>query len=197
MLNNTNNKVSRFSILRERDGEWCKATIELRNRNGVEELSITGAAGHVITEEQAEEQALEYWVSFFEECPEEIIGMNQRMGTDFGNAEDAAQFVLDTDGSTHGLDVEEWEDGKCYVGHSWGQITDELSEWFPELDSLLVWHLNGMKAGCVHQHLQGRTYKTDPGHECPSCGTVLGHAWYTWPLPSRVLARVEELRALA
>ena len=192
-----NNEISRFSILRERGGEWCKATIELLNRNGVLELSISGAAGLSMHEDEAREQAVAYWVSFFEEMPEEIISMNKRMGTDFGNAEDAAQFVLDTDGEFHGLDVEDTNGDIVLMGHSWGQITDDLAEWFPELRGLFRWHLNGMQAGCFHQALQGRTFKTDPGHECPACGTKLGNAWNVWPLPASVVARVEALRALA
>lgn len=187
----------KFSILRQRDGDFCRAEIELRERDGGQELSICGTAGVIMTEDSAREQALEYWVSFFEEMPEEIIGMNQRMGTDFGNAEDAAQYVLDTDGEFHGLDVTDTDGDNVLISHSCGQITEELAEWFPELAGLFNWHLNGMKAGCVHQHLQGRTYKTDPGHECPACGTVLGAAWYQWKLPASVVARVEALRNIS
>jgi len=197
MLNNTDNTVSRFSLLRSRDGEWCKVTIELRTRNGVQELSITGAAGVVMTERQARAEALEYWVSFFEECPEEIYSMNKRFGRQFRTARGAAKFVIDCDGEYHGLDVVEEEDGNVFVSHSCGQIRAELAEWFPEIGGLYRWHLNGMQAGCFHQALQGRTYKTDPGHECPACGTKLGHSWNAWPLPPRVLAKVEALRALA
>lgn len=195
MSNNT--EISRFQILRQRDGEFCEAQIELRVRNGVQELSICGTAGVVMHEDEAREQALEHWVSFFEECPEEIILMNRHWGTDFGNEEDAAQFVLDTDGEFHGLDVTDTDGDNVFVGHSFGQIREELAEWFPELQGLFRWHLNGMQAGCFHQALQGRTFETDPGHECPACGTKLGHAWNTWPLPASVVARVEALRDLA
>lgn len=190
---------TRFSILRTRDGEWCQATIELRERNGGQELSITGAAGVVVTEREARRQALEYWESYFHESPEEIYTMNKRFDRRFSSAHGAAKFVLQCDGEFHGLDVELEEDGRVWIGHSWGQIRDELSEWFPELDSLFRWHLNGMHAGCIHQHMKGQTFETHPGIICRNitCGVKLGSAWYHWPLPARVLAEVETLSALA
>jgi hypothetical protein len=191
---------TRFSILRTRNGEWCQATVEIRERNGGPELSITGAAGYVLTERQARRQALEYWESYFDECPEEIIAMNKKFGRRFSSATGAAKFVLECDGEYHGLDIENEEDGKVWIGHSWGQIRDELSEWFPELDSLFRWHLNGMHAGCIHQHLKGMTYDTHPGAACGSinCTDVrLGSAWYHWGLPAKVVAKVEALRELA
>lgn len=191
------NSNTKFSILRQRDGEFCRAEIELRERNGQQELSICGVSGMAVHEDEAREMALSHWVSFFEEMPEEIIGMNQRCGVDFGNAEDAAQFVVDMDGEFHGLDVVEHDGDTVLLGESFGQITSDLAAWFPELDGLFRWHLNGMQAGCFHQALQGRTFKTDPGHECPACGTKLGSAWNAWPLPASVVARVEALQLLS
>jgi hypothetical protein len=185
-----------ITITRENGGRYCTAKIELRDRNGVTELSITGEAGRVVTERKARSEALAYWVSFFEDDWNAIKEMNERCGTRFRSPRSAAKFVLDTDGDFHGLDVE-ISDGRAYVGECFGHIREELAEWFPELVPLLPWHLNGTKAKCVHQALQGRTYQTDPGHVCPACGTKLGHAWYTWKLPARVLARVEALRALS
>jgi hypothetical protein len=197
MLNNTNTESFKFSITRTRGGDFCKAEIELRDRNGTPELSICGVAGVVMSKREARKEALAYWVSFFEECPEEMVSMNQRCGRRFTSPNGAARFVLEEDGEFHGLDITAEGRDRVFLGQSFGQIREDLAEWFPELQSLFVWHLNGMKAGCVHQALQGRTFATDPGHECPSCGTVLGHAWYTWALPAGVLARVEALKALA
>ena len=87
--------LKRFSILRTRGKEWCQATIEIRERNGGPELSITGAAGYVLTERQARREAREYWESFFEDQPEEIYAMNQRFGRQFRTPRGAARFARD------------------------------------------------------------------------------------------------------
>jgi len=185
----------KFSKIRERGSQWCKVEIELRNRNGKGlELSICGATGSVLSKREAKSEARAYWESFFEECPEEIKAMNERCGTRFRSPRSAATYVLQCDGPYHGLDVERIEGNTVYIGESFGQIRSEIAEFFPELAPLLVWHLNGMQAGCVHQRLQGRTYQTDPGHECAACGTKLGHAWYHWPLPGRVIEQIQAFK---
>jgi hypothetical protein len=132
--------------------EFCTIEIELRERDerGME-LSICGVHGHIMSDDDAQEQALEYWASFFEENPDERRAMNERFGTEFTNAEDAAQFVLDSDGQYHGLDVMQEDDGDVFVGTSFGQIREELERFFPEATPYFKWHLNGMNAGCEHQ----------------------------------------------
>jgi hypothetical protein len=139
------------------DGEeFCTLEIELRDRNdkGLE-LAMTGVHGYIMSEEDAQEQALEYWASFFEKNPDERRAINERFGTEFMNPEDAAQFVLDSDGQYHGLNVVKEEDGQVFVGTSFGQIRNKLENFFPEATPYFKWHLNGMNTGCEHQEELG------------------------------------------
>jgi hypothetical protein len=131
-----------FKQTRIIDGEWCEVSVELKNYG----LSVTGAAGYVCTEEQAKEQAREFWISYFEEtrgcecCGSEKIRMND--GAEFDDVEAAADYVLAVDGEFHGMEIHEWiSDDQVLVGHSWGQIRDEISEYFPELQWLFDLHL--------------------------------------------------------
>jgi hypothetical protein len=55
---------------------------------------------------------------------------------------------------------------------------------------LAVWdlyHLNDMKAECVHQRRMGWTWKTHPSAVCPVCGYSLGHAWLSEDVPQDVI----------
>jgi hypothetical protein len=42
-------------------------------------------------------------------------------------------------------------DGKTRRSGSCGQVTEDIAEVFPEIARLLPYHLNDMRAGCVHQ----------------------------------------------
>lgn len=132
-------------------------------------LSICGSAGQLKLADDLREEALQYWVSFFEESPEELGDMFVRFQDNMirllqdadapkRTAEEAAaQHVLDVDGEFHGLDIEgnEDADGNYRTVESCGQIREELAEWFPEVVPWFKWHLNDMKASCEHQEALG------------------------------------------
>lgn len=107
-------------ILREKDGRFCQ--IEFRLNEG--RFTVVGTEGRIITKAAAKKEALAYWVSFFEESPDEIIDMNKRFGKRFTSATGAAKFVLEQDGELHGLDV--FKEGYCtvYLTESCGQIRE-------------------------------------------------------------------------
>jgi hypothetical protein len=170
-------------ITRKRAGRYC--TLHVKWSNG--RLSITGEAGDVSRPAAARRQARDYWRSYFEDAPEEIAAMNERCGTRFRSPTAAARYVLASDGEFHGLDAR--EDGMdILIGHSFGQIPDELREWFPEAAPLLPWHLNDMHAECEHQSARGETYQTHPGAACPDCDYRLGSAWLKREVPADVIA---------
>jgi len=130
--------------------EYCTITIKLNDGR----LSITGEAGYVVSPTTAKTQALEYWQSFFEDSPAEIILMNERQGTNFHAAKAAAEYVLSVDGPYHGIDAKEVGES-VHVMYSCGRIHDTLVEFFPEAKPLIPWHLNDMKASCEHQEKLG------------------------------------------
>jgi hypothetical protein len=180
-------------IIRDRTNEhgtreFCQLEIELRAHGEGVELSICGTAGYVLTEAEARRQALEYWESYFEDQPEERKAMAKRFGKRLRDARAAARFVLDSDGDYHGLDVVREEGGKVYVGHSFGQIREEIAEFFPEVVPYLRHHLNHLHAECEHQEARGETYETHPAATCPDCGWKLGHGWHRRELPPEVIA---------
>lgn len=199
------------SITRVRGEEFC--TLEISLENG--RLSICGIAGDVMRTASAKRQALAYWVSFFEDSPEEIKSMNERCSTAFRSARSAARYVLASDGEFHGLDVTREESGRVYIGHSFGQIRTELARFFPECVPYFAWHLNDMHAECVHQEALGITYQNDPDHECfePGCmreiertnawgevvietvGYKIGSQWLRRDLPANVIAWAETFGA--
>lgn len=170
------------SITRKRAGSYCTIRIEWRNGR----LSITGEAGDVARPAAAKRRALDFWRSFFEDSPGEIAAMNERCGTRFRSPTAAARYVLASDGDLHGLDARE-DGGDVLIGHSFGQITDELREWFPEAAPLLPWHLNDMHAECEHQQARGETFKTHPNAQCPDCGYRLGSAWLKREVPADII----------
>ncbi len=135
------------SITRTKDGRFC--TVEITLENG--RLSITGAEGRVVPRAAAKKEALEHWKSYFDSEPGQIHSMNQKDGTRFSSSTGAAKYVLAANGELYGLDSEEKGDGKVLIGESWGQLTDVISDFFPEVKPLLPWHLNDMKPGCEHQ----------------------------------------------
>jgi len=186
--------VERVKIL-EKDGEFCALEVRLQDIDGFKRLSICGTAGYVFTRAQAKKEALNFWTTYFEDSPEEMHAMNERCGTRFRSPARAARYVLNSDGEFSGLDVYREDDNKVYVAHSCGQIRDEISRWFPEVQRYFRWHLNDMHAECVHQEARGETYQTHPGAVCPDCGYKLGSAWTKRDLPSDVVAWAESVGA--
>lgn len=178
--------------MRERKGdhgqrEFCEIQVRLHEGR----FSICGTAGVIVKHRDAKRQALEYWTSFFEDEPSEIYAMNERFSRQFRTAKGAAKFVLETDGELHGVDVVQEDGNDVYIGHSFGQIRDEIAEFFPEVTPFFRWHLNDMNAGCVHQDARGETYTDNPGAECLECGCKLGHAWNKRELPPEVVRWAE------
>lgn len=87
-----------------------------------------------------------------------------------------------------------------------GQITEDVAKVHPRLAELWErWHLNDMRAGCVHQEALYRagaaerpTYSNQyAGMEepCPHCGYKYGSAWNYEEVPEAVVAEVRELVA--
>lgn len=182
------------TIKAESQVEWCALEVELADGR----LSICGSAGHVLSERQAKKDALQYWISFFEESPIEIFNMSQKCGTRFTSPRSAAKYVLTSDGQYHGLDVYDYapHDGRVYTTHTCGQIRDELVRFFPEVKPFLRWHLNDMRAECKHQEARGETWTTHPSAVCPDCGYKLGSQWLRRRLPKKVIAWVKSLESL-
>jgi hypothetical protein len=150
--------------------EWCEVEIKLRDRNGKLELSITGTCGYVTGKRAARRDSQEYWESFFEDDPDQIRDMNERMGTNFRSPRSAARYVREHDGEFHGMDVHDEYKGKLLICTGAGQIREEINRFFPEVKSLYRWHLNGMQSGCVHQALQGQIPATSVRHAAPNWG---------------------------
>jgi hypothetical protein len=141
-------------ITRIKGDRYCTVSIEIREG---EELSVCGESGRVVRTGAAKREALEYWRSFFDDSPDEIGTMNEKCGTRFRGSLSAARYVIAQDGDFHGLDVRENDAprGFVLVGESWGQIREEIAEFFPEVVPLFPWHLNNMKVACVHQEAEG------------------------------------------
>lgn len=179
-------------IMREKDGQFCVLEIELDEREpGKPELSICGTAGRIATREAAGQEALDYWTSFFDENPSEkmrLIENEKRYMTD----EEAASYVLAVDGEFHGLDVSREDGDKVYLADSFGQIREEIAEFFPEAVPYFKWHLNGMRAGCAHQQAD---IKYEIGAVCEFCGYKYGSAWLYEPLPADVIGWAKTFEA--
>ena len=125
---------------------WCEVEIQLReNRDGKMVLSICGSAGHTSTEEDAREEALNYWEGFFDEDSEARLNVIENHKK-FMTTREMAQEVIDSDGEYHGLDVHKEEEGKVYLLTSCGQIRETIVKFFPEIEQYLWWHLNDMHA---------------------------------------------------
>lgn len=159
----------RKEIMREAAGEFFTLRIEIReDSQNRPVLSLTGNVGHVLSEDEAESEARDFWTSFFEECPEEkmtLIESQERYMTD----EQAAEFVLQVDGRFHGLDVVQTSENKVYVSDAGGCLHAEMAEWFPEMAPFVQYHLNDMNAGC------------------PKCGHKYGSEWLYEEIPNDVI----------
>lgn len=178
-------------ILREKDGRWC--VLEVRLHDGC--LSICGSYGAVVSHSTAKKQALQSWINFFEDSPEELVIMNRRFGRRFTSARGAAAFVLASDGEFHGLGVAYDKADRVYLTEGCGQIGYELRAWFPEVEPYSKWHLNDMRAECEHQEALGWSSPEFLGRVCPTCGYKLGSAWLKRELPSEVIAWFEGLQS--
>ena len=175
------------TVFKIQDQEWCAAEITVRPGMHGECLSITGKYGVVVTRKEAKAQALAYWVSYFEECPEELKKFKKEW--DRGTPVSAAELVIATASDEfHGLDVYGCTGDRVLLVQSCGQIREEISRFFPDIAPYFRWHLNDMHAECEHQEARG---ETDLGAVCPDCAYRLGSAWTHRTLPAEVLAWVK------
>ena len=174
-------------LLRRKAGRFCQIEVKLTDGR----LSVCGTEGRIVLRARAKKMALEYWRSFFEDQPEEIMDMNKLCGTRFTSASGAAKYVLAQDGEFHGLDVHDETEDEVFITESCGQIRDELRAWFPELAELMVWHLNDMNAECEHQRARGETWQTHPEAVCSDCGYKLGSKWLRRELPTEIVKLAE------
>jgi len=70
--------------------------------------------------------------------------------------------------------------------HGWDE-----EKWLRFLEIWHLWHLNDMRAGCVHQRALGwdkEGYDLHPSEPCPTCGYKYGSAWLKEDVPEDVLA---------
>ena len=166
--------------------EWCEATIELReNQDGLEVLSICGSYGYVLSREEAAEEALQYWESFFDESDSERLRMIENAG-EYMTSKQMAEKVVESDGEYHGLDVHKVEEDNVYTLTGCGQVRDEIASYFPEVVQYFKYHMNDMHSGCIHQDARGETWEKNPEAVCPDCNWVLGSGWTYRPLPAEV-----------
>lgn len=145
------------SILKVKGARFCVAEIEIEDGK----FSLCGTAGRIISRAAAKKEALQHWVSFFEECPEDRREMNERCGCNCRTPLSAARYVLQTDGEFHGLDVHREDERGVFVVECGGQIRGELAEFFPWLEPFFQYHLNDMHAGTPEQEAEIERAKTD------------------------------------
>jgi hypothetical protein len=187
-----NAATTEHKIMRTEGNEFCEMEVQLRtNAHGFKVLAITGVYGHIVSRDEAEEMALTFWESFFEDNPEELKALRERVGINFRSPKRAARYVLDVDGEFHGLDVHAEEmrkDHGCrvFLVESCGQIREELARFFPEAEGAFGYHLNDMKSGCLHQEELGWDHN-HIGFPCPTCAYKYGSKWLHRELPQSVL----------
>lgn len=183
-------------ITRIKGDRFCTLEINLETRandtgspgkSTITRLSLTGSAGEVVSRADAKRRALAYWESYFDESPDERRALAEKFEKHFRTARGAARFVLSVDGEFHGLDVTREDGDDIYLAHSFGQIREEIAEFFPEAVPYFRWHLNDMKAECEHQEARGETWTKNPGAVCPDCGYKLGSRWLARELPDEVV----------
>lgn len=141
---------------------WAEVTIEFEDGK----LSICGSMGEIVSLQDAKKQALEYWTSYFDEMPAEIIEMNKRCGSKCHNSLQAAKYVLSVDGQFHGLDLHKVENGKAWLLQTCGQCVDSIAEELPEFPKIKriaeiakEWHLNDMHSGTEAQEKAVKEFK--------------------------------------
>lgn len=177
------------TLFREKGNRWCEANISIENGR----LSVTGSCGVSMSTDKARSEARRYWSDFFREDKAEL----GRMVADYGatSIRNAVDIVLRVDGAFHGLDVHKREGIRVYLTEGCGCIHDTLREWFPELASLIPYHLNDLHAECEHQEKRGESYSTHGDQVCPECGWKLGHGWSKRTLPTWVETLAREVAA--
>jgi len=151
------NTVFTHSFHRVDGDEFVKVDLRLTlHQKGLAVLprmSITGCSGFICSEEAAQEQAMDCWISYFEEVGEgETLAFLREHGINVNVSDDdieetAAKHVVNTDGEYHGLDVDyDLSDGdRVFVTTACGQIVDEIKAAFPELRRFMSCHLNDMR----------------------------------------------------
>ena len=55
------------------------------------------------------------------------------------------------------------------------------------LDIWERWHLNDMRAGCVHQRAMDWNVDEHLGKPCPICGYKYGYVWIFEPIPDEII----------
>lgn len=155
---------SQMKIWKE-EGRFKELTAVLEHRGPEKEgptFSLTTSEGRIITEEEAEELALSYYTSFYEENPEERLHASDACGR-LLSEEEAAQRAIDIDGYKGVLNVSDSWDGEGFLlTESYGIATDEgIGEDFPDAVPHLKYHLNHINAGCKHQRELGWDGKKD------------------------------------
>ena len=68
-----------------------------------------------------------------------------------------------------------------------------LESWLKFLRYWDEWHLNDVRAECIHQRAMGMSWTTFPHAQCKECGHVLGHSWAKHEVPSWVIQFLESL----
>lgn len=179
--------ISKRRLTKIKGSRYCTVEVTLREFGRGPELSICGSEGRIVKRAKAKQEAREYWIGFFESDPSEIAVMNTQCGRRFTSARGAAQFVIESDGDFHGLDIEGPDTGATVrVLESCGQITGIIKDFFQEVTPMLKWHQNGMSAGCEHQEALGWSHDKC-GIACPECGYRYGTAWLYRTLPKDVI----------
>jgi hypothetical protein len=179
--------MAREELRRRKGNEWVTLEVELGDGG---RLSICGSAGEVMTRAAAKKAARESWENFFADDPAELGAFAVKWGK--RTPKSAAAYVVKIDGEFHGLDVTDDAGAEVYTMHSGGQITDTLREWFPEIAHWLPWHLNDMKAGCLHQEALGWGHGRDVALDAQTMTGVQHDA-----LLNRNIRRVADARARA
>lgn len=186
-------------------GKFCRLEMELTERDGKQRLSICGSAGALRTKKELRSDYRELVTDYM---------MDERGEQSHRSKHERRSMIAadmrDFDPLNHDCI------GTCTVGrkeyylsvHSCGQIREELARWFPDFAALFPWHLNDMRAECIHQEARGETYQKDPHAECFDCPTTevvdghgrqttrgyrIGSAWTYRQLPAHIIELAESV----
>lgn len=154
------NKRTREAFRTDGD-EWYGVQVEWDGKR----LSITGSYGEYMAEDDARRNAYEGWVDYFD-GDDEAFGAFVKRFSGISTVEEAARYVLDSDGEFHGLDVDPsapGRDGYVAIGTGYGCVHDTIRAHFPELAPLIAYHLNDMTPGTPAQMAElDNWYKANP-----------------------------------
>lgn len=98
------------------DDEIYILEVEFKDRKRY--FSMSADTVRPVTYNEAKDLARNLWESYFWD-KEAIDEMNERMGTDFKEPEEAAEYVLAVDGELHGFDNSLVPDMIDYKGREW------------------------------------------------------------------------------